>query len=510
MGCCASVALDPKHVSQMLASNLKLDASAERDLIRSYRLFKKTDMNGDGRIEKSEFANAFKLEQDVFFDRLFSLIDTDGSGYVDFREFVIVLGAFQLSNAIGRVRFAFRLLDLDDNGSISKAEFKACIEASVKLFRRSKEGKKRANKNDWRDKAPRDIYAAYKNLFVQLDAARSHSIDYEDFADICVRYPKLFTPVNYIWNKLRRYAVPCAELCKVIARAGHQGFFYDSILENGWPGVKFYAPSWKLQERNVYMRSLSNLFKRRGRSIDQADARLSLDNHQRTSSSSVTRRSNERDRDNIVAPQSRATRRSLHSRSRGQVASERTLGAPNTMYDTKPRRHETENFYGHSEYERDAHREPAMMGATNARARHVEKRSPQPKFCRQFSWGSDDPNSNLGQRELQASNSMEKAYREAYPVDDEGPESWLEDDIRPGPKGQQPRFDKQDSIEQIWDALQACPSAQAARHYTPQDYVPDEYYQRLDDGVYFKKNYSAAKSSGNPTPVYQHERFNNY
>ena len=66
MGCCASVALDPKHVSQILASNLKLDASAERDLIKSYRLFKKTDANGDGRIEKSEFANAFKLEQDVF------------------------------------------------------------------------------------------------------------------------------------------------------------------------------------------------------------------------------------------------------------------------------------------------------------------------------------------------------------------------------------------------------------------------------------------------------------
>ena len=215
-------------------------------------------------------------------------------------------------------------LDLDDNGSISKAEFKACIEASVKLFRRTKEGKKRANKNDWRDKAPRDIYAAYKNLFVQLDAARGHSIDYEDFADICVRYPKLFTPVNYIWNRLRRYAVPCAELCKVIARAGHQGFFYDSMLENGWPGVKFYAPSWKLQERNVYMRSLSNLFRRRGRSIDQADARVGLDN-QRAPISPVRRRSNDRDRDDaMVVPHSRAPARSLHSRSRRQVASERS------------------------------------------------------------------------------------------------------------------------------------------------------------------------------------------
>ena len=113
MGLCSSRSLDAQRVSRMLQENLKLDPASERDLIRSYRLFKKTDSNGDGRIQKSEFARAFKLEQDVFFDRLFSLIDTDESGYIDFREFVIVLGAFQLANATGRVRFAFRLLDLD-------------------------------------------------------------------------------------------------------------------------------------------------------------------------------------------------------------------------------------------------------------------------------------------------------------------------------------------------------------------------------------------------------------
>ena len=128
MGVCFSAPsrrLDAQRVSRMLQDNLKLDKQSERDLIRAYRLFKKTDTNGDGRVQKSEFAKAFKLDQDVFFERLFSLIDTDGSEYIDFREFVIVLGGFKLSNAAGRVRFAFRLLDLDDSGTISKDEFKA-------------------------------------------------------------------------------------------------------------------------------------------------------------------------------------------------------------------------------------------------------------------------------------------------------------------------------------------------------------------------------------------------
>ena len=53
MGLCSSRSLDAQRVSRMLQENLKLDPASERDLIRSYRLFKKTDSNGDGRIQKS-------------------------------------------------------------------------------------------------------------------------------------------------------------------------------------------------------------------------------------------------------------------------------------------------------------------------------------------------------------------------------------------------------------------------------------------------------------------------
>ena len=151
MGVCFSRAVTAQRVGAMLQENLRLDPKSERDLIRAYRLFKRTDTNGDGKIQKSEFAKAFCLDTDVFFDRLFALIDTDNSGYVDFREFVIVLAAFQLSNASGRVRFAFRLMDLDDSGAVDKEEFRAMIQASVGMFRtRTKEGRKRAGKNDWR------------------------------------------------------------------------------------------------------------------------------------------------------------------------------------------------------------------------------------------------------------------------------------------------------------------------------------------------------------------------
>ena len=115
---------------------------------------------------------------------------------------------------------------------------------------------------------------------------------------------------------------------------------------------------------------------------------------------------------------------------------------------------------------------------------------PGPKFCRQFSWGSDDPETEIGKRELLASESLDRAYREQYPADEQT-ESWLEDDMRDPLSRQDSTLDRRDSIEEIWNALQACPSAQAARSYSRKDYVPDEYYRRLEDGVYYKKNFAA-------------------
>jgi len=276
-------------------------------------------------------------------------------------------------------------------------------------------------------------------------------------------------------------------LCKVIARAGHQGFFHNSILEFGWPGVKFAAPPWKQQDRNVYMRSLSNLFKRRGTSLDEEDARASVGRNGQRSRSSL--RHGKSDGIGSTSRRRRQTERDLrherHDVNRfarpTHTASELVLRRPSHFDDARP--------------------DTRGRGSADARPAY-----PGPKFCRQFSWGSDDPETDLGKRELLASESLDRAYREQYPAGEQT-ESWLEDDMRdPAASRQDSTLDRQHSIEEIWTALQACPSAQAARNYSRKDYVPDEYYRRLEDGVYYKKNFSASISSGLPPPVYQHER----
>ena len=58
----------------------KLDKQSERDLIRAYGCLRRRTRTVTGRVQKNRpSVKAFKLDQDVFFERLFSLIDTDGA-----------------------------------------------------------------------------------------------------------------------------------------------------------------------------------------------------------------------------------------------------------------------------------------------------------------------------------------------------------------------------------------------------------------------------------------------
>jgi Ca2+-binding EF-hand superfamily protein len=61
------------------------------------------------------------LEKDERFERLFKLIDRDGSGTVNFREILLVEGMPHLS-AEERVRFVFELYDEDKDGKLTEAD----------------------------------------------------------------------------------------------------------------------------------------------------------------------------------------------------------------------------------------------------------------------------------------------------------------------------------------------------------------------------------------------------
>merc|ERR1712106_1236849 len=104
--------------------------------------FKRFDSNGDGQIDRSELKSGMKLSESDL-SVVFALGDLDGDGEISIGEFIRVmspstsaaLGRFRNSfNSIEDVVSAFRVMDSNADGSLSKEELFSGMNSFGKLF----------------------------------------------------------------------------------------------------------------------------------------------------------------------------------------------------------------------------------------------------------------------------------------------------------------------------------------------------------------------------------------
>ena len=111
-------------------------------------VFNKYDTNKDGKISQEEYKLALKALDSGISDtevaKAFQSIDSDGDGFVDFKEFM------EMYNAGGGVKAsdiqsAFQVFDLDGNGKISAEELSQVLKklgegCSLKACRKMMKG----------------------------------------------------------------------------------------------------------------------------------------------------------------------------------------------------------------------------------------------------------------------------------------------------------------------------------------------------------------------------------
>ncbi|KAB0391671.1 hypothetical protein E2I00_008663, partial [Balaenoptera physalus] len=103
------------------------------EIKRLGKRFKKLDLDNSGSLSVEEFMSLPELQQNPLVQRVIDIFDTDGNGEVDFKGKEVVFfkttkfieGVSQFSvkgDKEQKLRFAFRIYDMDKDGYISNGE----------------------------------------------------------------------------------------------------------------------------------------------------------------------------------------------------------------------------------------------------------------------------------------------------------------------------------------------------------------------------------------------------
>jgi len=93
------------------------------EIKRLGKRFRKLDLDGSGSLSVDEFMSIPDLQQNPLVQRVIDIFDADGNGEVDFREFIEGISQFSVKgDKEMKLKFAFRIYDMDKDGYISNGE----------------------------------------------------------------------------------------------------------------------------------------------------------------------------------------------------------------------------------------------------------------------------------------------------------------------------------------------------------------------------------------------------
>lgn len=127
------------------------------------------DVNGDGKLDKEEIKNGYgqyfgRTLGDEEIDEMFAKVDTDGSGEIEYSEFVVAtMNEKNLLNN-NKLQTAFKMFDKDGGGTISIEEIKQVLSFGQSLEE-----------------------SVVNEIIKQVDANGDGEISYDEFAQMMLK-----------------------------------------------------------------------------------------------------------------------------------------------------------------------------------------------------------------------------------------------------------------------------------------------------------------------------------
>nr|XP_012803869.1 calcineurin subunit B type 2 [Jaculus jaculus] len=138
------------------------------EIKRLVRSFKKLDLDKSGTLTTEEFMTLPKLQQNPLVFRVIDIFDTDGNGEVDFHEFIVGASQFSVKgDEEQKLRFAFRIYDIDKDGYISNGELFQVLKMMVG-----------DNLKDWQ------LQQLVDKTILVLDKDGDGKISFQEFSDV--------------------------------------------------------------------------------------------------------------------------------------------------------------------------------------------------------------------------------------------------------------------------------------------------------------------------------------